>query len=1003
MRAVHLGPAQERELVGVLDSGPRVRERGDPLDHNARTLPTSPARETVRVRTASGLRLRRADVLVLVLFVACALFLFRLSLFEGWTFVGDSDRLNTALNVRVFETDAIRARGSVPTWIDDQFMGYGVLGLHWMLPVFTPVPYLLALLPRSETFYALAALSAALLALTFAVAYWALGAYTTGPVPRVVGALLYALGSYTVHKLTQLDLSFAALTAAPLLALLVREARRETSARTFLGIAACWAGLVLFTVLQEIAYIALFFGTYALYRSVRLRDPWPVLIAGLAFGCGVLIGLPRVVTVGIDFAQVARPNVNIATESVEALRFFGDGLLGRSESDQVLLQVPVNTHEGVQLLTSSAAALATIFIALLARSRVMRLWGVGLVLVLSVAATTHATEFYESFGILSGVSLQLRTVLVNLVLIGLPLWLGARWLAARVGPARDGIGARRTLDEPPAATVDAPFFIGFVTLALAAILIPEARAVVYYAFLRVDFHHSRISDAMTFPLAALAATFVSRFWPSRLTPAALRWLAAGLALGLLLWLAREAAATLAIDAFGERMRLRPSRLLTLEVIRVATSLLVVLGVVAMLAVRRLPTSTLTLAGGALAGWIALEAVSSADHRLNGPQTRDQSVPFQHLNYLNTAPDAFRLPTPAERAAVQERLEVDRYRVVLQQDVEQYPAHVEPHLAQFWGLRLVEGYSMGLPRRLGMLPWGEDMTDPHDLDLTSDHNPPWRLLAALNVKYVVAVDRSFWYNPAPGGQDLPVDPGRLEILENPHPVTPRAFFAARVSPTGSEPRFPGDDGVRPVTDDDPYVGDPARHSVAEGLAVERRFATGGVPLATFDGDRIAVQVDALSEDRFLVLNEAYHPAWQALVDGQPTPIYPTNLVMRGIIVPAGATSVELRFVPFLVSWAGLALFASGVALTGLAWWGLRRGWANALVDRWLTPWLPEPRRGEWSRAGWDGRRYSQPATVSPLQSARYSQPATVSPLQSAGQETAEQPRHQRVLEGGTEDP
>src|SRR4051812_9244019 len=63
--------------------------------------------------------IRRLDLLAIALFVVCALLMFRLSLFEGWTFVGDSDRLNTALNIRLFETDAIRARGSVPTWSDD--------------------------------------------------------------------------------------------------------------------------------------------------------------------------------------------------------------------------------------------------------------------------------------------------------------------------------------------------------------------------------------------------------------------------------------------------------------------------------------------------------------------------------------------------------------------------------------------------------------------------------------------------------------------------------------------------------------------------------------------------------------------------------------------------------------------------------------------------------------------------------------------------------------------
>ena len=220
---------------------------------------------------------RFADVVAGLIFVACALLLFRLSLSGGWTFVGDSDRLNTVLNVRLFEVLSILQRGSVPTWSEQQFMGYGIVGLHWMLPGAPPIPQLLALLPTSELYHALAFLAAGLLACAMAAAYWALGPYSTGPVQRIVGAVLYATGAYTVHKLMQLDLSFAALVAPPILHRLVHTTTRERAPWTFLGMAACWAFLVLFTVLQEIAYIGLFWGLYALYRSLRLRDPCPLL------------------------------------------------------------------------------------------------------------------------------------------------------------------------------------------------------------------------------------------------------------------------------------------------------------------------------------------------------------------------------------------------------------------------------------------------------------------------------------------------------------------------------------------------------------------------------------------------------------------------------------------------------------------------------------------------------------------------------------------------------
>jgi len=78
--------------------------------------------------------------------------------------------------------------------------------------------------------------------------------------------------------------------------------------------------------------------------------------------------------------------------------------------------------------------------------------------------------------------------------------------------------------------------------------------------------------------------------------------------------------------------------------------------------------------------------------------------------------------------------------------------------------------------------------------------------------------------------------------------------------------------------------------------------------------------------YLVTSEANYPGWRAFIDGQPQPLYYTNVAFRGLPVPAGRHTVTMRFQPAilwqgaalsLVSWAGLA------ALSLVNWTSRRR--------------------------------------------------------------------------------
>jgi len=58
-------------------------------------------------------------------------------------------------------------------------------------------------------------------------------------------------------------------------------------------------------------------------------------------------------------------------------------------------------------------------------------------------------------------------------------------------------------------------------------------------------------------------------------------------------------------------------------------------------------------------------------------------------------------------------------------------------------------------------------------------------------------------------------------------------------------------------------------------------------------RLRVTADAPA---LVVVQELYEDGWTATVDGEPAPVWPTNLVARGVPVPAGTHDIELSYVP-----------------------------------------------------------------------------------------------------------
>jgi hypothetical protein len=326
----------------------------------------------------------------------------------------------------------------------------------------------------------------------------------------------------------------------------------------------------------------------------------------------------------------------------------------------------------------------------------------------------------------------------------------------------------------------------------------------------------------------------------------------------------------------------------------------------------------------VATFALVETVTYAHFKVNGPQNWTYPVPFGSLSYMDVPPSMMRPPGQDKLKAFADKVEVENFRSILVSERSFYAGVLTPHISQFWRARMVGGYGTGTPERLADLPWPEGVSTLRTIDLRWGVAINPYLLSLLNVKYLVFVTPDLYFNAASKDANqltgtlraagIPTQVANIDgisfgLIANPATPLPRHFLVENVTGVSETPRLEGDAlEARPqlATESQNSAASPplreqvnrlASHSLVEDFRGTDVFDASGPLDVTYRGDIIDVRVTPSNRERFLVLNERYHPNWRARAQAEDIPTSPANIVMMGIRIPTNLDRIQLRFEPF----------------------------------------------------------------------------------------------------------
>lgn len=719
----------------------------------------------------------------------------------------------------------------INAWDQNEMMGYDSFSLPYTYPnVLIPI---IKLFGATEEIKVMGFLTIALLSLAGIAAYYCIRSIVGAGLPTTTAAICYQFSSLTILKVSQNAMSFAVFIIFPLIILCLYKTERKNLINQFLCLSILLCLMLEVMFLQKAAYVLIATGLYSIYRSLVKRNHAPIIVFGGALIMAIAFSGPRIFGIFNAIHEYSRVVPGLDLKNFENVYSFQN----------------IRPYEIFRWFDNT-------------------LFG---------PFPSAATAVGNNINLNEGFLLYTSVVVPFLILFGLIFSL---------------VKSKHILYS----VSELPFFALILLCSILVVVWKAANNFVYVLFLRLDFTHARILIAGLLPLCILVAISLSliQSWtdaknnkPTQVNKIII--IAIGLVVAFVLNTIIEFQASKWINTYIKHGNLKINQE---SLTRIYWSLSFFGVLIAVLLIKKIPLIVRQTVYVTLCGFISIQCFWGANFQVNGRQVFNFHRPFYMGDMYYANDYEFLAPTRQQIEKLHARITPQAYRVALVCDSNLANGFCAGHVPEYWNLRAIDGYyGIGVPSRLAALPWKKE-AGLRTLSFSNLEEVPWDLLGFLNVKYALIVENGLYRNIEISKHEIikQPDPIHFKIVPSSVRVTPRVFFTSKIKRVKS-----AQEAIENIFDKNQIV-DPEKISFVEDFKDTNLqiSSLGPEPKIEGSGDHLIVRFKPSSYPRFLVLNELFYPGWEAEGDGKKLKIYPTNVVMRGLVIPPGMRSVTLMY-------------------------------------------------------------------------------------------------------------